>query len=297
MVDQLERDLDLSDWPASDPLLERTPAHLYLDLLKKALTRLIVPENRRPLGPRKGVRRLVYRPIKRLLNARGMDVVRRIPADPDARQNGRDLPAEAETMIGLKRLDNLEFCVADVVRRGVPGDLIETGVWRGGAAIFMRAALEAFGDTERVVWAADSFQGLPKPDPARTTDVEDALWSYPILTVPLEQVKANFARYGMLDERVRFLPGWFHETLPSAPIERLSILRLDGDMYESTMVALEALYPKVSTGGYVIVDDFAGIRGCYQAVEEFRARHGIHEPLHQVDWTCVFWRRGDRGNG
>ena len=288
---------DLSTWAEADVLHERTPAHLYLDLLKKVLTRFILPEERRIVRPQRGIRKLLYRPINRLLNAGGMELLRRVPFDRHARANGMDWPAEAETMVGLKRLDNLEYCVADIVRQGIPGDLIETGVWRGGAAIFMRAALEAFGDTDRLVWAADSFEGLPRPDPSRSTDVDDALWTYPQLAVSLDQVKQNFARYGLLDERVRFLIGWFQETLPKVTIERLAILRLDGDMYESTMVALESLYPKVSPGGFVIVDDYDAIRGCHQAVEEFRARHRIDEPLHRVDWTCVFWRRGDRPDG
>lgn len=248
----------LSDWARSEVLTQPTPEHLYLDLLKKVLTRLIFPEQ-------------------------GYDV--------GAREIGMDWPESGETMIGLKRLDNLEFCVADVVRRGVPGDLIETGVWRGGAAIFMRAALEAFGDHQRAVWAADSFQGLPEPDPSRVADVRDGLWKHEELAIPLEQVKANFERYGFLDHRVRFLPGWFHETLPAAPIERLSLLRLDGDMYDSTMVALDALYPKVSPGGYVIVDDYGAVEGCREAIEDFRAQYGITETMHEIDWTGTFWRR------
>jgi len=257
---------DLSTWTESDLLREKGPEHLYLDLLKKVLTRIIFPD--------------------RIMGAEGEE-----PFDPRAREIGKDWPSEAETMVGLKRLDNLEFCVADVVRRGVPGDLIETGVWRGGAAIFMRAALEAYGDTEKVVWAADSFQGLPRPDPSRTSDVADALWTHPQLAVSLEDVRANFDRYGFLDERVRFLSGWFQDTLPEAPIERLSVLRLDGDMYDSTMVALEALYPKVLPGGYVIVDDYGAVQGCREATDDFRARQGIEDEMHEVDWTCVFWRR------
>jgi O-methyltransferase len=275
----------------ADKLKETTSERLYLDLLKKVLTRMLFPEEQRVVRPRKGLKKALYAPVRKVLQARGMEITRRVPFDKDARENGRDWPMDAETMVGIKRLDNLEFCVGDVVRRGVPGDLIETGVWRGGATIFMRAALEAFGDETRTVWVADSFQGLPKPDPSMTNDVADALWQYQELAVSLDQVKANFERYGFLDDRVRFLPGWFQDTLPTAPIEKLSVLRLDGDMYESTMVALDALYPKLSPGGYVIVDDYHAIQGCHQAVNEFREREGIDEPLQQVDWTCMFWRK------
>jgi O-methyltransferase len=212
--------------------------------------------------------------------------------DPDKRRVGADWPAEAETMIGLDRLENLERCVRDVLEQGVPGDLIETGVWRGGAAIFMRALLKAYGDTTRTVWAADSFQGLPPPDAKRyPPDTGDTLHTIAYLAVSEDEVRRNFARYGLLDEQVRFLPGWFRDTLPAAPIDRLAVLRLDGDLYESTMVALEALYPKLSVGGYAIIDDYGALAACRQAVDDYRGREAITEPLVEIDWTGVFWRR------
>jgi O-methyltransferase len=195
-------------------------------------------------------------------------------------------------MIGLRRLDNLQECIVDV-RHEVPGDLIETGVWRGGATIFMRATLQAYGDTQRRVWVADSFQGLPKPDAtAYPQDAGIRLHAVELLSVSLEQVQDNFRRYGLLDDQVEFLPGWFRDTLPSAPIEHLAIMRLDGDMYESTMVALEALYPKLSPGGYVIIDDYR-VSNCRQAVDDFRREHSITEPLNQIDWTGTYWQRSD----
>jgi O-methyltransferase len=195
-------------------------------------------------------------------------------------------------MVGLLRLDNIQACVLDVLRHGVPGDFIETGVWRGGASIFMRAILEAYGITDRTVWAADSFQGLPPPTAdAYPADTNDPHWVMEWLAVSLDEVKARFAHYGLLDEQVQFLPGWFRDTLPTAPIERLSVLRLDGDMYESTIQALDALYPKLSVGGHVIVDDYGAIPSCRQAIEDFRAQHGIDDPIQQVDWTGVYWQR------
>jgi O-methyltransferase len=243
---------------------------LYLDLLKKCLTRYIFEDGSLGPGPPEGV------------------------FDPAARAEGRDWPANAETMIGLQRLDNLQHCIVEVLRRAVPGDLIETGVWRGGAAIFMRAVLGAYGETERRVWLADSFEGLPRPDPVRyPADEGDPLWAYSALGVPLDEVKANFARYGLLDDQVRFLPGWFRDTLPSVAIRRLSILRLDGDMYESTIVALRSLYPKLSRGGFVIIDDYGAIPACRAAVDDFRSEHRLHEQLEPIDWSAVFWRRCD----
>jgi O-methyltransferase len=197
-------------------------------------------------------------------------------------------------MIGLKRLDNLQTCVERVLHEGVPGDLIETGVWRGGATIFMRAILTAYGVKDRQVWVADSFEGLPLPDPEKYPEDEGDEFHTPeleILAVPLEEVRDNFRGYGLLDEQVRFLRGWFRDTLPEAPIKSLAVLRLDGDMYESTMDALVNLYPKLSPGGYCIVDDYGAIEACRQAVHDYRDAHDIGEEIIPIDWSGIFWRR------
>jgi hypothetical protein len=216
--------------------------------------------------------------------------------DEQARAEGRDWPARAHTMIGLKRLVNLRLCVETILDDRIPGDLVETGVWRGGATIFMRALLKARGVTDRVVWVADSFAGLPPPDTARYPhDRGITLHQFPQLAVSLERVQDNFRRYGLLDDQVRFLKGWFRDTLPSAPIERLAVLRLDGDLYESTIQALDALYDKVSPGGFVIVDDYHNVAACRHAVHDFRDRRGINDPIQTIDWGGAFWRRPTDG--
>jgi O-methyltransferase len=266
---------------------------LYLDLLKKCLTRTISAEIYSAAEPWFGLMRLWFLPVQAFLWARGWTIVRRVEGDLKAREEGRDWPADAETMIGLKRLDNLQFCIERILEDGVSGDLIETGVWRGGASIFMRGVLKAYGETDRIVWAADSFQGLPKPKPGVWRDDERGrLWQFgSTLAVPLDRVRANFERYGLLDEQVRFLQGWFCDTLPAAPIKRLALMRLDGDMYESTMDALRALYPKLAAGGYCIIDDYYTHSGARQAVNEYRQENGIREPLEPIDWASAFWRR------
>jgi O-methyltransferase len=281
-----------TDAPTMSPGVD-TPTGLYLDLMKNCLTRYVFGQHYHRLDyPAGSLRRALYHPLCRLLATWRLEIVQRMSDDARIRAEGEDWPADAETMIGLRRLDNVQHCVTDVLRRGVPGDLIETGVWRGGAVIFMRAILKALGDRERTVWAADSFQGLPKPDAARyPADAGDPHWSFAPLAVTLEQVQENFRRYGLLDERVRFLPGWFKDTLPGAPIERLAVMRLDGDMYESTIDALRALYPKLSPGGYVIVDDYSWIPACKRAVEDYRAEQGITEEIVPIDRQGVYWQR------
>ncbi len=269
---------------------------LYLDLLKKCLTRSAFGEPLRPIWFPKGTLRSgVYglmRKVLRVLTSQNLELAKRGAFDLSARAEGRDWPAEAETMVGLKRLDNLEECIRDVLRRGVPGDLIETGVWRGGATIFMRAVLKVHNETQRVVWAADSFCGLPKPNPELyPADADDRHWTYAPVAASLDEVKANFARYGLLDDQVRFLVGWFQDTLPSAPVEKLALARLDGDMYESTIVALRSLYPKLSAGGYLIVDDYSNAPGCKKAVDDFRREQGITEELRLIDYSGAFWQR------
>jgi O-methyltransferase len=107
----------------------------------------------------------------------------------------------------------------------------------------------------------------------------------------VEQVAANFHRYGLLDEQVRFVKGWFRDTLPTAPIGRLAVLRLDGDLYESTMEALIHLYPKLSPGGYVIVDDYGNIAPCRQAVHDYRQQQQIQDLIRPIDGWGVFWQR------
>jgi O-methyltransferase len=195
-------------------------------------------------------------------------------------------------MIGMKRLDNLQQLVETVLAAQVPGDFIETGVWRGGASIFMRAILKAYGVTDRTVWVADSFKGLPPPKAKRyPADSSSNLHTYQELAISRRQVEANFAAYDLLDERVKFLEGWFSETLPTAPITQLALIRLDGDMYESTMDALTALYPKLSAGGYVIVDDYGAIEACRKAISDFRVARNITAPLTAIDWTGQYWQK------
>jgi hypothetical protein len=211
--------------------------------------------------------------------------------DPADRDRGLDWPLQAHSMIGVQRMQNLRMCSERVIRDNIRGDFVETGVWRGGACIFMRAVLAAYGVYDRTVWVADSFEGLPPPDSgAYPLDRGHHLHEYRQLAVGIEEVRENFARYGLLDGQVRFLKGWFKDTLPGAPIVRLAILRLDGDMYQSTMEAFASLYDKLSVGGYVIVDDYSLDR-CRAAVTDFRAARAIVDAIQPIDGSGVYWRK------
>lgn len=211
--------------------------------------------------------------------------------DPAVRGIGRDWPAHAQTMIGTARMRNLRVLVESVLADNVPGDFLEAGVWRGGACIYMRGILAAHGVTNRKVWVADSFAGLPPPNPdIYPADAGDLHSTIPELAVSLEEVKRNFSKYDLLDEQVVFVPGWFKDTLPYIPVEELAVLRLDGDMYSSTIETLEALYLKVKPGGYIIIDDYI-LPACREAVNDFRKKLNIIERLHDVDGAAVYWRK------
>jgi O-methyltransferase len=249
------------------------PEELYLDLLKGCLTRTLFPD-------------------RSVLDGLAPNVTE---FDAAVRLDGRDWPTEGETMIGTIRLNNVQRCAVDALQNGIPGDFVEAGVWRGGAAILMRAVLAAYGDRTRRVWLADSFNGLPRPDPERYPhDTNDRYWESPLLRVPLDEVKRNFARYGLLDDRVRFLPGWFKDSLPTAPIDTIAVLRLDADMYESTIQALTSLYPKLAPGGYVIIDDYNALHNCKAAVHDFRNMFGIQDEIRSIDWSGVYWQKLSR---
>jgi O-methyltransferase len=270
----------------------------YLDLLKRTLVNLVYAED-----------------AIRLDTALSADV----PADPlarqrllrDARYARPDAYAEvvaskraggldgfwgarlAHTMIGLDGLDNLERCAHRIFADGVPGDFLEAGVCHGGASIFLRALQVAYGEAERVTWLADSFAGVPPPthevDREHQLDLTEE--RVPWMAAGIEAVRDNFETYDLLSDEVRFLPGLFADTLPRAPVERLAILRIDGDLYESTRDALDALYDRVSDGGYVIVDDYGCLEPCRIAVDEFVAERGLDVEINPVDWTRVCWRK------
>jgi hypothetical protein len=238
---------------------------MYLDLLKRTLTGMIYEDPSIPVS---------WRPQQYY--------------DEQVRQNGRDWPLNAHTMIGLKRLDNLQYCMTTAISEGIQGDFIETGVWRGGACIFMCGVLRSYGITDRIIWAADSFDGFPdvtRPDDMALTSQKEQAY----LAISLADVMHNFELYRLLDGQVRFLPGWFSKTLPG-PVKKLAVLRIDCDLYESTMDVLNPLYPLLEPGGFCIIDDW-NVPMCRQAVNEYREERCIYESIIDIDGHSVYWRK------
>jgi len=260
--------------PRIVPQAGRERPDLYLDLLERSVLGLLVEQ---PTS------------MKRDGVAGPLEV---IPLeDVSIRLYGRDWPHVGETMVGLQRLENVRTCVEQALDDNVPGDLIEAGVWRGGTSIFMRAILAARRVDDRRVWVADSFAGLPPPDAAYPVDAGSQFHLQPYLSVPESEVRSNFERYGLLDDQVVFLKGWFHESLEGLGDECFAVVRLDGDLYGSTMASLQHLYPRLSPGGFLIVDDYYGLPMCGRAVDDFRSVQGIEDPIVPIDWCGGYWRK------
>lgn len=273
----------------ADPLRPR-----YLRLLKRALVNLLYPE----LEMR--VRLLTReRPVETgIALARRLREIDRNEGDAFAKliagKRKGNAPFDGpHTMIGLYRLDNIERCAERLFADGIKGDFLEAGVCQGGATIFMRALQVAHREGHRRTWVVDSFEGVPPSDKA-----EDRRYPYrleearqPWLACSEARVRSNFARYDLLGPGVMFVPGWLEETLPRAPIGPLALLRIDVDLYSATASCLDLLYDKLVLGGFVIVDDYGMLECCRDAVDHFRARRGIEEPIQRVDASGIYWRK------
>ncbi len=263
----------------------------YLHLVADAVLGQLVPAETRLLAvdPTGRADRLLAMAAGR----RGSVLAQPVPAAFVDVEGGRHLiaPPGAFTMIGRARLAQIRACVENVLAEGVPGDLIETGVWRGGATIYMAAVLRANG-SDRRVYVADSFAGLPPPDLDRyPADGFSDLHTRDELAISEETVRDHFRRFGLLDDHVRFVKGWFRDSLPDLAGHRWAVVRLDGDLYESTMDGLRHLYPDLSPGGFCIIDDYGAYEACRDAVHDYRRKHAVAEPIERIDAIGAFWRR------
>jgi O-methyltransferase len=276
-------------------------SELYLDLTKRVLTRVLTAKGmERHTIRARGTKSALLHRFNQSASRLGLEAVRLTPSGADdyleSGDEANNRVEDAETMLGTRQLDHMQRCITDVLTKNVPGDLIETGVWRGGMTIFMRAVLMAYQVTDRKVWVADSFAGLPASDlqhdkVAWQKGDKVVSWQEGEMAVSLDTVKDNFARYGLLDDQVVFLKGFFSDTLPTAPIGQLSILRVDADLYSSTIDVLRNLYSRLSAGGYEIFYDYQNLPDCRRAIDEFRRDHGVTEEICRIDKRAVYWQK------
>jgi hypothetical protein len=266
----------------------------YLSLLKRALGNLLYPEMELQIAHLEagadGLSGAELHRFQRDIAEKQPDGFAQLMA---GKRQGTGPLRYAHTMIGLFRLSNIERCAEQVIAEAIPGDFLEAGVCKGGAAIFMRGLQIAHGAGDRKTFVVDSFEGVPPSDQARDADyglhLEEA--RLPWLACDAETVRDHFARYDLLDSNVELVKGWLAESLPGAAIGPLALLRIDVDLYSSTLECLELLYDKVVEGGFVIVDDYGFLECCRDAVDEFRSRRGVSEPIRWVDGSGIYWRK------
>lgn len=245
------------------------------------------------------------------------------------------------TLIGPKRLDNIEQCIKHITSNRIEGDIVEAGCWRGGALIYLKACLDVYQDNnpiQRRIWGADLFPEANQLVTSRTKVMilKSLLKIRKLLPLKLRQQLASrimeafptehyenstldkifafansvthvekkclistthqdlleaFKRYELYDDTIKLMPGWFNKTLPimSKEINKIALLRLDADFYQSTFDALTHLYPKLSENGICIIDDYGGFVECRKAVDKYRLQNKIDANLESVDGTCHFW--------
>ncbi|HTW52995.1 MAG TPA: TylF/MycF/NovP-related O-methyltransferase [Stellaceae bacterium] len=198
----------------------------------------------------------------------------------------------------VERLYSLYKSVEYIVKAGIPGDPAECGVWRGGSCMLMASRLLEFGVSDRRIVMYDTFEGHPEPDPVRDKDLwgNNAHDEWRQQTngglqkgwglASLEDVRQNLEATGYPPALLKYVKGMVEQTASIEIPESLSLLRLDTDWYESTLVALQNFYPRLSPGGVLIIDDFGHYEGQRQAVDEYFSSIGKHLLLHRVDYSC-----------
>jgi hypothetical protein len=199
------------------------------------------------------------------------------------------------TMTSLERKASLLGAIDHIVRHRIAGDIVECGVWRGGSMMAVALALMARGDTDRHLYLYDTFEGMSEPtDEDRSVSGESAqaqldrtrkgegVWC----EAGLDDVQANLWSTGYPRDRIHFVKGKVEETIPQTLPERIALLRLDTDWYESTRHELAHLYPLLSRNGILIIDDYGHWQGARQAVDEYFAASAEPVFLHRVDYTA-----------
>ncbi len=216
------------------------------------------------------------------------DVLNSIIEIPESRVEGRDEPKNGYTMIGLKRMENLHNMLEFVRLNNIEGDLVETGVWKGGATIYMKFYCNLY-NLQKKIFVCDSFQGLPKPSGKFQADVNDIHYTFESLKVSLEDVTNNFKLFGCLDDNVIFVKGFFGDTLPNNDkFTKISLLRMDGDMYESTHDVFYSLYHKVTDRAPIIIDDYC-LDGCKKCVHDFISENNLSPTINKIDRCGIYW--------
>jgi O-methyltransferase len=209
---------------------------------------------------------------------------------------------QAFTMSNPDPIYSLITATRYIVENQIKGDFVECGIWRGGCSMAVALTLLELGDTSRKIWLYDTFSGMTEPGIMDVSFGEDGMPALPYwknkkgsslgsdwANISLNQVKINLNSTSYPSEKIRFIKGDVLETLNGELPENVALLRLDTDWYQSTKKELSSLYPKLSTGGICIVDDYGAWAGSKQAVDEYFTQHHPRPLMHITDWTTRTW--------
>jgi hypothetical protein len=243
--------------------------------------------------------RLLRQTLKRWIEANGYRIVPKYAADFSPAEIALAREVEPFTMTSPERIYSLIHAVEYVVQARVPGDIVECGVWKGGSMMVVASTLMRLGDSTRRLYLFDTFEGMPPPTesdrsfrgesaaelmtakPREKATGRDDVWAY----APLEVVKDVMSRAGYAGETM-YVKGRVEETIPESAPDRIAVLRLDTDWYESTYHELVHLFPRLSPGGVLIIDDYGYWRGARRAVDQYLAENGIRLLLNRIDSTA-----------
>lgn len=250
---------------------------------------------------------MLKKAFRRLLESRGKLIVLKSAIDnqtADIPESTRQIYRSVApyTMTTLERVAALVDSVAYISQSKIPGAIVECGVWRGGSVMAIALTLLRLGDTERDIYLFDTFEGMPDADESRDVDFlsrtatdflradrqlpEDEKRKALVLAYcPLEQVRSNVASTGYPQERLHFVKGRVQETIPGQTPDSIALLRLDTDWYESSKHELLHLFPRVSSRGIVILDDYGHWQGVRQATDEYFRETGLACYLHRIDYA------------
>ena len=270
----------------------------YLDLVKKTVVADFYPFTYLDIDyPTSNfIKRIIKKIIIKTISKNKISIKKTLT--PDEVENGSERSSLSFSMVGKKRLNNVHKLIDRIFKDNIEGDFLEAGIWKGGIIIFMRACLLAYNDKNRKVWGIDSFKGLPPLDVHNFPEdkiFEKILddWNRQEMIVSKKEVIENINKFDLYDNQVELIEGWFSDVFKkNYNIKKLSLCRIDGDLYQSTYEALVGLYPKISLGGYVIIDDYGLWSGaCKKAVDRFREENNINSELIKIDWAGVYWRK------
>lgn len=201
------------------------------------------------------------------------------------------------TMTTAERMFGLYKAVRYIVEAGIPGSLVECGVWKGGSVMMMAETLMHVGQQDRDLYLFDTFDRMPPPsdvdvrfdgisaqsmmDQEEPVDTPESIWCMSNEA----EVRANLRRTRYPEERFHLIPGRVEDTIPGKAPENIALLRLDTDWYDSTLHELEHLYPRLAPGGVLIIDDYGHWDGARKATDEYLARLPVKILLNRLDFS------------